>query len=308
LAPTNVLVRIRPDPAAAPATDATFHASANGSTPVRYQWRFAGANLPHATNTTLTITNVQLADGGEYQCAITDDVGTIFTSPAKLIPLITPVIAQAPLSQTVPQGGPVSVSVTLGHGSPPPFYYEWRRVSNPIGRFTNDFKTNAFTFLAGNNVGSLACLVVITNLATLSPQAPTFVAFTITTRADHDRDGLPDDYEVTLGLNTNNVADAALDLDGDTMSNLAEYLAGTDPADPNSYLRVDHTSQPGVTLLTIAAVSNRTYSIQFKGDLNAAAWSKHADVPAQAVNHVATLAVPNAPTNRFRRVSVPASP
>jgi Immunoglobulin domain/Lamin Tail Domain len=309
LNPTNALVRIKPDPLALPTTNGTFYALASSTTPLRYQWqKFDGAafaNLTSATSSTLIVTNVQLSNGGDYRCAITDDVGTIFTQPAKLIPLITPTVVQPPLSQEAAAGGLVSVSVTLGEGNPAPFWYEWRRGSTVIGGVSSTAKSNVFTFPAHLNIASQQYRLIVTNLAVTNIQAVA-IAFNIVTLADNDRDGLPDAYEVTLGLDTNNVADASLDLDGDTMSNLAEYLAGTDPMNPNSYLRVDHTSQPGATLLTVAAVSNRTYSVQFKSDLNpAGAWTKQADIPARAVNHVETLVVPNVPTNRFWRISVP---
>jgi hypothetical protein len=311
--PTNALVRIRPDQLAVANTNANFYAAASSGTPLRYQWqKLEGAsfvNIPGGTNSTLVVTNVQLSSAGDYRAAISDDVGTVFTLPAKLIPLITPVIVQPPLSQTAPTGGLVSVSVALGDGTPPPFYYEWRRGSLPIGSFLSNLKTNAFSFLA-TTASNQQYRLIITNLATTNIQAVN-ATFFITTLADNDHDGLPDAYEASIGLDTNNTADASGDLDGDTMSNLAEYLAGTDPTNPNSYLRVDHASIPGSTVLTIAAVSNRTYSVQYKGDLNALgtnAWVKYVDIPAQAVNHVETLTVPNAPTNRFWRIALPAQP
>jgi hypothetical protein len=312
--PTNVLVRIKPDPLAVQNTNASFYATASSSTPLRYQWQklqgLAFVNISDATNSTLVITNVQLSDAGDYRCAIRDDVGTVFTQPGKLIPLITPVMIQAPLSQTAPTGGLLSASVVLGDGNPAPFYYEWRRGSFLIGSFTSNAKTNTFSFLAQAAIASQQHRLIVTNLATTNNQAVSAV-FNITTLADNDHDGLPDAYEVSIGLDTNNTADASADLDGDTMSNLAEYLAGTDPADPNSYLRVDQTSIPGATLLTIAAVSNRTYSVQYKSDLNVTgtnAWIRYANIPARGTNHVETLIVPNVPTNRFWRVGVPAPP
>jgi hypothetical protein len=46
---------------------------------------------------------------------------------------------------------------------------------------------------------------------------------------DADNDGLPDAFETQYGLNPNDPADAALDSDGDEVSNLQEYFNGTNP-------------------------------------------------------------------------------
>ena len=46
---------------------------------------------------------------------------------------------------------------------------------------------------------------------------------------DSDGDGIPDDVELSLGLDPNNAADALGDLDHDGLSNLDEYRRGTNP-------------------------------------------------------------------------------
>ncbi|MCC7197648.1 S-layer homology domain-containing protein, partial [Candidatus Peregrinibacteria bacterium] len=51
---------------------------------------------------------------------------------------------------------------------------------------------------------------------------------------DTDLDGLPDQWELTYGLNPNDPADALLDEDGDGLTNLEEYRSGTHPSNPDS--------------------------------------------------------------------------
>ncbi|HWN96226.1 MAG TPA: immunoglobulin domain-containing protein [Methylomirabilota bacterium] len=63
---------------------AMFCVGATGTLPVQYQWRHNGANIPNATNACLTITNVQLADGGTYHVTIENPAGTAVSDDAAL--------------------------------------------------------------------------------------------------------------------------------------------------------------------------------------------------------------------------------
>lgn len=51
---------------------------------------------------------------------------------------------------------------------------------------------------------------------------------------DSDKDGMPDTWEITHGLNPNDPADAGSDNDSDGLTNLQEYQLGTDPANPDT--------------------------------------------------------------------------
>ena len=55
---------------------------------------------------------------------------------------------------------------------------------------------------------------------------------------DADEDLMLDAWETANGLNPASAADALADKDGDTRTNLSEYLAETDPCDPSSAFRI----------------------------------------------------------------------
>ena len=63
---------------------ATFTATANGTPPLSYQWRFNGTNISGATNSSHTLFSVQTGDDGSYSVAITNVAGNIVSSNAVL--------------------------------------------------------------------------------------------------------------------------------------------------------------------------------------------------------------------------------
>ena len=90
-------------------------------------------------------------------------------------------------------------------------------------------------------------------------------AFAVNLWVDSDGDGLPDSYEAQYAfLSSTNAADAALDFDGDGVSNLAEYLAGTALNDPASYLQMTRIATGGTNGVAVAwgSATNRLYTLQ----------------------------------------------
>ena len=124
---------------------------------------------------------------------------------------------------------------------------------------------------------------------------------------DTDGDGLPDAYETQypLALNPNNPADAALDYDGDGMTNAQEYLAGTNPQSAASRLFLDGTfASTGRIRLQFNAASNVAYDFQSRVSLSTGIWLHLTSVPAAPSNRTITITNTATPM-RFYRVVVP---
>jgi hypothetical protein len=92
------------------------------------------------------------------------------------------------------------------------------------------------------------------------------------------------------------------------MSNRAEYIAGTDPTNAVSYLKINSIAAGGSATLTFGATSNKTYSIQYTDRLGSGAWAKLKDVVAARTNRTETVFDPNFTTNRCYRIATPQQP
>jgi hypothetical protein len=62
----------------------SFTVTAAGTTPFRYQWQFNDVDIARATNSVLTVTNVQAASAGNYRVIVSNPVGTINSTNAVL--------------------------------------------------------------------------------------------------------------------------------------------------------------------------------------------------------------------------------
>jgi hypothetical protein len=88
------------------------------------------------------------------------------------------------------------------------------------------------------------------------------------------------------------------------MKNWQEFVAGTNPTNALSVLRVDLTATNGPAV-TFDAVSNRNYIVEFTDSLAGAAWKRLGYVLGRRTNSTALVPDPAWTTNRFYRLSTP---
>lgn len=299
--PTNITVRL-PNPAAT--TNVTFRVTATGATAPGYQWFYNGSPIPGANTAILTLPDVGPSAGGTYTVEVSDQNGWSYSS-ATLLVLVHPVIMEQPQTQVAVVGDNVNMRVKVVGSEP--FGFRWRRGGISIfpGSGYTGFREITLTNVQTSNAGIYS--VIITNAANLSPGIASSNA-TLTVLIDTDGDHIPDIWESFYGFATNAPNDALIDTDGDSMNNLQEYLAGTDPRDPESYLKVDQISVSGATLLTFLARSNKTYTVQYNSELSSTGWSNMVNALSRPTNRIETVTDPLPPPRWYYRLVTPSEP
>lgn len=116
---------------------ATFTVVAQSTTPLTYHWQHSGTNLSNgghftgATNATLTVSNCETNDAGQYVCVVGNLYGNVSTVGAPLTVVAAAQIVTQPTPVVSSPGFPVSFTVAaLGR---PPLQYQWLHDGSPVG-------------------------------------------------------------------------------------------------------------------------------------------------------------------------------
>jgi len=138
---------------------ATITASALGTAPITYQWQHAGTNLPGATLSTLTLTNMQLADSGTYSLLVSNDIPSGVASNVTItVSAGLPTLSLLPLPKTVRVGANVAF-IVMADGTDP-LSYQWRFNGNAISGATGT--SYSITNVQVTNTGSIG--ITVTNI------------------------------------------------------------------------------------------------------------------------------------------------
>lgn len=305
-----------------PGSNATLSATVAGTGNVRYQWRFAQAfgvtdprapetalqfmNIPNATNATYTIVSADLdTHHGFYSVVATDDIGSLSSSNAFVYVMLRPGFTVQPTPAAVVQGG--TAVFTVNATGAPPLFYRWIR--NGIGVLTSTVPILVLNDVQLGTPNPVPIRCAVTNLAS-GAGGVNSVTVQLLVQPDSDGDGIADAWETNyFGFSTNNAADGALDFDGDGADNREEFVAGTNPTNALSVLKLSLTT--GNTMLEFEAQTNLTYSLQYRTNLVLGGWLSLSNVPG-LINTVRTIRVtaPSAPPDweRYFRVATPAVP
>ena len=170
----------------------TFDVSAAGTAPLLYRWRkdggllSDGVRISGATTSHLLISNVQLLDAGSYVAVVTNTFGSVTSTPAAALSILTaPQITSQPQNVIATLGNAAAFSV--GATGAAPLRYQWRKNGTPIGNATNSGYT--ITLVTTDDTASYSVVVSNRYNTVTSADATLSIATNITLAAALDTPG-----------------------------------------------------------------------------------------------------------------------
>ncbi len=149
---------------------ATFSVTTTAANPLTYRWFKDGAALTGATNTTLTLTNIQPYQLGNYSVAVSNAVSGVASAKADLTVIAPANIKVQPANQNIPVGSNVTFTVVATGTT---LNYQWLKdatnildASGPELSLTNVTLTEAggYTVVISNLLDRVTSEVAILNV------------------------------------------------------------------------------------------------------------------------------------------------
>ncbi|MBM3847129.1 MAG: hypothetical protein FJ405_12700, partial [Verrucomicrobia bacterium] len=106
-------------------SNGVLQASVSGASPLSFQWRLNGSNIPGATTTQLTVRPPDIGTHGDYSLAVSNAGGTVVSGSARVRVVSRVQVMHQPGSMVVIAGESAALGVSAtGHGL---LRYQWRR-------------------------------------------------------------------------------------------------------------------------------------------------------------------------------------
>jgi hypothetical protein len=223
---------------------ASFNATASGTAPLFYQWRFSGADIPGATDTALNLSNIQTSDAGNYTLAVTNSAGAVTSTVASLTVIVPPTMAVQPQSRTNVTGTVATFSGSAAGSAP--LSYQWQfNGANVTGATASTLvlgnvqagDAGNYTLVAGNWGGAVTSAVAVLTVwvppaITSQPQSRTNVIGTTAAFGASASGTAPLSYQWQFnGVSLGGVTDSSL------------VLANVQPVDAGNYaVRVSNSA------------------------------------------------------------------
>ncbi len=180
--------------------NAIFTATASGTAPLAYQWRFNNADISGANSSSYTKTSAQPVDAGTYSVVVTNTAGAATSSGAVLTVIVPPSITSQPVSVAVMEGSTASFNVTATGTSP---NYQWRFNGTPIanatatsyhkvgaqagdaGSYSVVVSNNAGTVTSGNAMLTVVSTATALNSITANPDDTVSLVWQVTANTNY---------------------------------------------------------------------------------------------------------------------------
>jgi len=265
---------------------AQFSASVNGTGPFVLHWYqystvlFDDGRRFGSTTPTLTISNLTLADAGNYTLTMTSAFGSVTSAPAALTVIAPPTITTQPKGYSVPIGLPVTFSAAASGVSPLGYY--WLLNGVPVQNATNTSLTISnltpinfgnYQFVATNIAGATTSSIAPLTIGTVATWG-----FAFNAPATSPPMWPPPGLSNVIAIAGNNEYSLALKLDG----TITAWARLSNPAT---------NIPPGISgIVGIAAGANHALAVRSNGTVVAWGSGTQTNVPPTLSNVVAVAA------------------